>query len=83
MRHYLHGLAAELTTRMGLQREVYAQPEDSPSTLMSVRVEQKWEEARRDSQVHRTPDGKPGFIRRWREVQILRSGLLPTEKACR
>lgn len=33
MRHYLQGQAAELTTRMGLRRELLAQAEDSPDRL--------------------------------------------------
>lgn len=83
MRHYLQGLAGELTTRMALTRTLLAQSEDSPTTAMGVAVEEKWEEARRDSKTCRTPDGQPAPIRRWREVQIIRSGLLPTEKGWR
>lgn len=83
MRHYLQGLAGELATRMGLTRSLLAQSEDSATTVMSVPVEEKWDEARRDSQTYRTPDGRPTPIRRWREVQIIKSSLLPTEKGWR
>lgn len=80
MRHYLHGQGAELTARMGLRRELLAQPEDSPETLMSVPVEERWDEERRSRGQHQTPEGKPWPVRRWREVQIIRSAPLPTEK---
>lgn len=80
MRHYLRGLAGELTTRMGFTRELYTQAEDSPDTVMSVPVQDKWNQERRDRGTHRTPDGKPWPIRRWREVQIIQSAILPTEK---
>lgn len=83
MRHYLQGLAGDLTTRMELTRTLLAQSEDSPTTAMNVSVEEKWEEERRDSRSYRTPTGRPAPIRRWREVQIIKSGLLPTEKGWR
>lgn len=83
MRHYLQGLAEELTTRMELIPTLFAQSEDSPTTAMSVAVEEKWAEARRDSGSCRTPAGRTAPIRRWREVQIIRSGLIPTEKGWR
>lgn len=83
MRHYLQGQAAELTARMGLRREPLAQPEDSPGTVMSAPVEDKWDEERRSRGQRRTADGKPWPARRWREMQVLRSALLPTEKGWR
>ena len=66
-----------------LTRTILAQSEDSAITAMSVPVEEKWDEARRDSQTYRTPDNRPTPIRRWREVQIIKSGLLPTERGLR
>ena len=83
MRHYLQGQAAELTTRMGLRRELLAQSEDSPGTVMRVPVEDKWDEERRSRGHRRTADGNPWPVRRWREVQVIRSAMLPTEKGWR
>lgn len=83
MRHYLRGLAGELTTRMGFTRELYAQAEDSPDTVTSAPVEAKWNQERRDRGAQRSPDGEPWPVRRWREVQIIQSTILPTEKEWR
>ena len=83
MRHYLRGLAGELTTRMGFTRELYAQAEDSPDTVMSGPVEDTWDRERRERGTQRSPDGEPWPVRRWREVHIIQSELLPTEKSWR
>lgn len=83
MRHYLSGLSKELTTRMGLTRTLAAQAEDTPDTLMSVPVEQKWDEERRSRGNRRTADGHPWPMRKWREIQIITSALLPTDKTWR
>lgn len=83
MRHYLQGQAAELITRMGLRRELLAQAEDSSDTVMSAPVEAKWEEERRSRGQHRAADGQRRPVRRWREVQVLRSAMLPTDKGWR
>lgn len=81
MRHYLRGLAGELTTRMGFTRELYAQAEDSPDTVTSAPVEAKWDQERRDRGAQRSPDGKPWPVRRWREVQIIQSASLPQRRS--
>ncbi len=74
-RHYLWGLAQQLVERLGLQRELYAQAEDSDDSAMAVPVEQMWDYERRNKGV--------GPVRRWREIQMLRSKYLPTQKGFR
>lgn len=80
LRHYLRGLSKELTSRMGLTRTLAAQAEDTSDTLMSVPVEQKWAEERRAPGNRRTADGHLWPVRKWREIQIITSALLPTDK---
>lgn len=81
MRHYLQGLSVEISRRMGLTRELAAESEDGQ--LMSVPVEQQWEDERRARGERRTAEGQRWPVRQWREVQMLRTGWLPTEKTWR
>ena len=76
MRHYLRGLAESLTVRMGLQQELLAQSDDDRAgEARTGPVEKEWDRERRRKGI--------GPARKWREVRIIRSRFLETEKGWR
>lgn len=72
MRHYLMGQAEQLVDRLGMRRQLVSQSEDQPDSYHGAPVEDMWNTARRKAGV--------GPIRKWRELQIIYTAPLPTEK---